>query len=237
MARFYGSDSKYLIREDHEYFLWVILVLLSPVILIFLLIKFFSPPVVVGAALVLLLFVIKWMQPLVYYFKTKSIKFYKGRYGEKDIKKQLAQLPDTYSAFQGVVLDKARGDIDFVLVGPKGVLSLEVKSLGGNIKYDGKNLTINGKPILGKNFLNQAFGEAKAVADFIRRHLSADVYVKPVLLFSNDYATVEFGNEPVDNVYITQKDLLFGVIHSFPDYEWQSGERDKIEALLAVTVK
>jgi hypothetical protein len=237
MAIFFGRSSKYLIHEDHQYFLWAVLIILAPLIVIFFLIKFSSPAVIIGAALVLFLFVIKWLQPLIYFFQNKSFKYYKGRFGEKDIKKELSQLPDTFSVFQGVVTDKDKGDIDFVLVGSKGVFSLEVKSIGGNIGYNGSQLTINSEPMTGKSYLNQTFGEARAVAQFLRRHLSLDVYVKPVLLFSSEYAAVPFGDEPVDNVYLAQKDFLFSLLDSFPDYEWQAGERDKVEAALKVTVK
>lgn len=237
MAKFYGRDSKYLIYEDREYILWAILVVVSPLIVIYILIKTSSPAVVVGAALVLLIFVIKWLQPLVYYFQNKAHQFSKGLNGEKDIKKELSDLPDTYSAFHGVIIGKDKGDIDFVLVGPKGVLVLEVKSIGGNIGYNGQELTINERIMTGKNYLNQTFGEARAVGQFLRRHLGVDVYVKPVLLFSNPYATAPFGDQSVDGVYVAQKDFLFNLIHSFPDYQWQKGEREKVEAVLMGTVK
>jgi hypothetical protein len=237
MAKFYGKESRYLINSDHEYFLWAIGVVVAPVVLIAILAKFSSPAVLITAAVVLLLFVLKGMQPIVFYLKTKSEKFYKGRYGEKDIRKELSELPDAYSVFQGVMLDKVHGDIDFVLVGPQGILSLEVKSLGGEIAYNGRTLTINGRELVGKNFLEQAFGEARAIGRFLRQHLDVDIYVKPVLLFSYEYATMQFGLESVDNVYIIQKHNLFSLIHSFPDYEWQRGERDKVEALLRIAVQ
>ncbi len=237
MAKFYGRDSKYLIKEDHEYILWAVLIILAPLAIIFLLVKFSSPAVVVGAAVVLLIFVIKWLQPLIYYFQNQAHKFSKGISGEKDIKKELADLPDSYSVFHGVVLDKDKGDIDFVLIGPKGLFCLEVKSIGGDIGYNANNLTLNNKIMVGKNYLNQTFGEARAVAQYLRRHLGLDVYVKPILLFSHPHASAPFGDEPVDNVYVAQKDFLFSLIHSFPDYQWQPGEKEKIEAILKVTVK
>ncbi len=236
MAIFFGRDSKYLIRERREYFLWAILIILAPLVAIFFLNRYFSPAAVVSGAVILIILVLKWLHPLIYYFKNESQKFSRGFSGEKDIKKELTELPDTYSVFHGVVLDKTKGDIDFVLVGQKGVFSLEVKSIGGNIGYDGSQLTINEKIMTGKNYLDQAYGEARAVAQFFRRHLNVDIYVKPVLLFSNQYASVPFGDEPVDNVYVSQKDFLFNLIHSFPDYQWQAGEREKVEAALKVTV-
>jgi hypothetical protein len=237
MAKFFGRDSKYLIHQDHEYLLWAVGIILAPLLVVFLLIKFSSPAVVVGAAVVLLVFVIKWLQPLIYYFQNQSHKFAKGLSGEKDISKELSQLPDGYSVYHGVVLNKDKGDIDFVLVGPKGLFILEVKSIGGQIGYNGSQLTINNRPMYGKNYLEQTFGEARAVAQFLRRHLGVDVYVKPVLLFSHPHATAPFGDEPVDNVYVAQKDFLFSLIHSFPDYQWELGERKKVEAALLTTVK
>ncbi len=237
MANFFGHDSKYLIREDHEYLLWAVLIILAPLLIIFLLVKFSSPAIVISAAAVLLVFVIKWLQPLIYYFQHQSHKFAKGLSGEKDIKKELSELPDSFSVFHGVVLNKDKGDIDFVLAGPKGLFVLEVKSIGGNIGYNGSRLTINDRPMYGKNYLDQTFGEARAVAQFLRRHLDVDAYIKPVLLFSSAHAAAPFGDEPVDGVYVAQKDFLFSLIHSFPDYQWQPGERAKVEAALLTTVK
>ncbi len=235
MAKFYGKASRYLINRDHEYFLWAVLVVLAPLLAVWILSRFFSAQVVAAAAIVFLIFAVKWLQPLTLFFQHQSSKFYKGRFGEKDIKKELLQLPDSYSVFQGVVLDSSKGDIDFVLVGPQGVLSLEVKSFGGKITYNGSGLLVNEKPIFGKNILEQAFGEARAVGKFLRQHLDADIFVKPVLVFSHEHASVDFGDIPADNVYLVQKDSLFGLVHSFPQYQWQEGEREKVEALLKVT--
>lgn len=237
MAKFYGKDSSYLRNHDGEYFLWAVGVVVIPLIIVILLKMFVSATAAAAVAVLALLFLLKWSQPLIYYFKNKSNKYYKGRFGEKNIKKELRQLSDDYAVFEGVVLDKSKGDIDFVLIGPQGVLALEVKSLGGKIAYNGSNLTINGKEITGKNFLQQAFGEARAVGLFLRSHLDFDIYVKPVLIFSSDYASMEFGLQPQDNVYVIQKEFLFTLLASFPNYEWQKGERAKVEALLRVTVR
>ena len=236
MARFYGRDSRYLLERDYGYFFWALAVILLPVVVGYIAYVFASPLAAIVIAVALLFFVVKWIQPLNYFFKRKSDMFYKGRYGEKDIKKELRELPDDYAVFEGVMLDKNHGDIDFVLVGPKGIVSLEVKSLGGGIGYDGHSLTVNGRKLRGRDFLAQAFGEARAISMYVRGNLGVDVYTKPVLVFSSPFAVVHFGDLPVDNVYVASKETIFSVLHSFSDYQWQREEQHKVEALLKVTV-
>ncbi len=232
MAKFFGKNSAFLKYKVYEYILAAIFIFLVPILIIWVAMQIFSPQFVVALALVLLLLCLRFLQPLTLFFNSQSHKFSKGRGGELAIKKLLKDFPDSYSVFQGVVISKNKGDIDFVLVGPKGVISLEVKSLGGNITYQENQLLINEKVIYGKNFLEQAFGEARALGNFFRDHLDLDIYVKPVLLFSHDHAKADFGDSLIDNIYIADKQSLFNLIHSFPDYQYQEGEKEKVEAVL-----
>ncbi|HVY67281.1 MAG TPA: nuclease-related domain-containing protein [Patescibacteria group bacterium] len=234
MARYYGSGSKYLLaREMRNFFLALGLIVL-PFAVVLVIIKNFQPAYAIVAGIAAIVVIVNGLDPAVDYFQSRAGKFRRGRAGEKDIKKELLRLPDEFAVFQGVRIGEKRGDIDFVVVGPTGIFTVEAKSMGGKIAYDGMRLTINGN-YDGRDFLRQAAGEAWAVKKYLAARLNADLYVHAVLAFSHKFASMRFGLQPVQGgVYAVPKDYLTDLILSFSPYQYRGASRQAIEALLKI---
>ncbi len=150
----------------------------------------------------------------------QGLKFYRGSEGEKDIRKLLMQLPEEFTIFEDVQIGEGKGNIDFIVVAPSGIFCLEVKSHGGFIGFDGTNLTLNNKIFKeNKDFLRQAHGEMWAVKEYVEKQTGKNLHIYPVLVFSSEHATMNFGFEPVRNVYIVQKNYLVELIMHFPLFQ------------------
>lgn len=116
----------------------------------------------------------------------------RGSDAEKEVSKILGELSDRYTIFHNVLI-KPGLDIDLVLVGPKGVFAIEVKS-HKNINSDSW-----------KKFINQAFAEAKSLKEYLKQN-QIDVYVQSVLVYSR----VKINFKPEYNIVkvINKQDLL-----------------------------
>jgi hypothetical protein len=65
--------------------------------------------------------------------------YHKGRQGEEVLAAFLADhLDASWTLYRNVVLPDGRGDIDAVLVGPRGIYALEVKAYSGSYRNEGK---------------------------------------------------------------------------------------------------
>ncbi len=85
--------------------------------------------------------------------------------------------------------DTGRGNIDHILVGPKGVFSLEVKSHRGTVTFENGNLLRDGKAFE-KNFLKQAWAECHAVRNTLAKWDIKETTAEPVIIFSNAFVKV-----------------------------------------------
>ena|SRR3989338_6449396 len=210
MAIYYGGTSKYLKWLGWKFFLWLLLA----IVLIVLISYYISRISELHYGIVMLpLFLLVGL--LLFVADKHALgqkKLGKGRIGEWEIGKLLSKLPDSYYIFQDVVLGK--GNIDFVVVGPSGVYAIEVKSHSGKIDFDGYKLTQNGRPF-DRNFLGQAKYEAMDLKRFLEANLNRQVFVKAVLVFSGR-AYMSFGFNPIDNVFVVNKDSLLRLIDYKP---------------------
>ena len=68
-----------------------------------------------------------------------------GRLGERIVTDALRRLPDDYCLVNDVVLRRARGNIDHILIGPCGVVAIETKRLAGHIRCDGDTWWAKGR--------------------------------------------------------------------------------------------
>ena len=131
--------------------------------------------------------------------------FVSGLIGEKDIDNELFKLGGDY--FKISDFNTGRGNIDKIVAGPSGIWTLEVKNHAGSISFNGKDLLNHGK-LFDKDFLKQAYAEAKTLQDIIKSRLDLDINVQPVLVFSNKYAKVKLGLNKKRGVYVIQKRWL-----------------------------
>ena len=216
MAPVYGSDSTYLSRKERDYYLWWLALLLVPIAAVAIVARLGSPLALLGAAVAGLGFVFFICEPAVKWMRRKTGQVYTGRWGEISIKEVLKELPSDYAVYEGVVTEADKGDIDYVVVGPTGVFTVEVKAHKGEVAYNGFGITLDGRPFPDKNVLRQMHGETHGLKIFLQERVHADFYVRPILVFANDRARVDIGSSPVQNVNVVHKDGLIQLILSFP---------------------
>jgi hypothetical protein len=82
-----------------------------------------------------------------------------------------------------------RGNIDHILVGPKGVFTLEVKSHRGTVTFDNGSLLRDGQPCE-KDFLKQAWAECFAVREILAKWDIKEPKAEPLVVFSNAFVKV-----------------------------------------------
>ena len=214
MAQIFGEKSKYLIKKENHHFSFVLITIFSLAIVLAVYIYFQSyffgtTTAFVVAAVFLGAYLIIYKNGEKHL--SISHKFNRGRNGEYDICDELQKLPNDYSIFRNIRISDKRGDTDIIVLGPTGIFTIEVKSHKGRIDFSGEELIINGRR-LEKNFLGQAMGEALNLKDYLGENGISNIFVEPVLVFSNKYASVRFGFNKVKNVYVIQKGFLNNLI-------------------------
>ena len=118
-----------------------------------------------------------------------------GADGEYEIKKLLtAELSDFYTLFQNVPIAD-RLDIDFVLIGPIGVIAIEVKSHRRFLKFGNRD------------FVGQTQAEVMKLKSYLKQN-GVDVYVQGVLVFSRAFVKTT----TVRGVVVTNKKYLTSVL-------------------------
>lgn len=220
MSKIYGKQSSYLLKKDLKYYLIAILPILVVLLILYILTKNFS--FFIGKGLnfififaVIFILLLKIFDVISDEFLKKSNKFHHGRMGEYDIYKELKKLSDEYLIFQNILLPNINNDIDFIIVGPTGVYTIEVKSHKGNIGYNGQQLTLNGK-VFEKDFLKQAMFEAMSLREYIKEKIRKEIYINSLLVFSSPYASLRFGFNPVNNVVVIGKAFLLKFFNEQP---------------------
>lgn len=79
-----------------------------------------------------------------------------------------------------------RGNIDHILIGPKGIFTLEVKSHRGTVTFDNGSLQRDGNAFE-KDFLKQAWAECFAVRETLATWDIKEPKAEPLIVFSNAF--------------------------------------------------
>jgi len=111
----------------------------------------------------------------------------KGAGAEEKVGDFLASLPEGHFIIND--FNSGRGNIDHVLICTKGIFTLETKSQGGEVTFDGEKLLQNGRPYP-KDFISQAWAECYVVREILARWGITSPVAEPVILFSNAYVKV-----------------------------------------------
>lgn len=90
-----------------------------------------------------------------------------------------------------------RGNIDHILVGPKGIFTLEVKSHRGTVTFENGSLLRDGKAFE-KDFLKQAWAECFAVRETLAKWDIKEPKAGPLIIFSNAFVKVRGKANGVD---------------------------------------
>lgn len=184
------------------------------------------------------LFVVPFVVFFWYMYKKadrESKSYIIGSHGENNIQEELqCHLSDEYACFHHVVVGRAKGDIDFVVVGPTGVYVIEVKNYSGTISLRNGELMRNGW-LLQKNIFRQVGIQADGLERFLREKFKTKIFVRRVIVFVGQ-AEAPFKLEPVDGVYVIHEGWLQDLIEStLPVYSFPV-DRKEIEKQLEMAV-
>jgi len=111
----------------------------------------------------------------------------KGAGAEEKVGDFLDSLPEGHFIVHD--FNSGRGNIDHVLVCTKGIFTLETKSQGGEVTFDGEKLLQNGRPYP-KDFLGQAWAECYVVREILSGWGIASPVAEPMILFPNAFVKV-----------------------------------------------
>jgi len=213
MSKIYGCKSQYLIAEEkrhtkRSYVLGLCVFILMILDVIFLFNKKYLTESFALTISVILFFLIYTIGPRIKNEQNKSDNFYYGSKAESFILYKFFQLSSENLIFQDVKLPDKRYNIDFVVLGPTGIFTIEVKSHRGNIDFNGQKLIRKGIPFYG-DFLKQALTEALSFHDYIKNKIKQDIFVQSVLVFSSQYAKLNFNPGLINNVFVlTSNDII-----------------------------
>ena len=111
----------------------------------------------------------------------------KGAGAEEKIGDFLDSLPEGHFIVHD--FNSGRGNIDHVLICTKGIFTMETKSQGGEVTFDGEKLLRNGRPYL-KDFIRQAWAECYLVREILANWGIKAPVAEPVILFPNAFVKV-----------------------------------------------
>lgn len=140
-----------------------------------------------------------------------KLRFGNGITGEKEVLKELIKLPDEYHVFSSIRLPGNKGDIDYVVVSPSQVYTIEAKSHKGEITYEDGELKRNGNPFE-KKVREQTWHHSNNLKNYLFNN-GINMTPVPVLVFSR--ASMRFGIEPIISVYVINKQYLYKLFEKF----------------------
>ncbi len=144
-----------------------------------------------------------------------SKKFHQGQVGEALVLLELLKLPDNYSILQDIKFNGEYWNTDFVVIGPTGIFTIEVKSHKGFIEFNKieRQLTINNLPFE-KNIIFQANRQAMGLRRYLMESINFFTHINPVIVFSSYFTKMRFGMKSVADtgVQVIQKRWLRKVI-------------------------
>lgn len=236
MAKIFGTPSPYLQERSIHYLSKSTLVAFGGLAIVYVLVQ--TLPLYPNKTLGLLvtsIFILAIAIPAYKFYKEDDItseNYYRGRKGESIILEELKKLPDEFRVFCDVKIQHPY-NIDFLVAGPTGIFTVEVKSHSGKIDYENGRITIDGFVPKEKDFLRQAKGEAGSVAGFLKEKMSDDYFVLPALVFSSPKTTMRFGLKPVDDVFVVGRGFLQELIRSSHGQQYSEATLLELESALA----
>jgi hypothetical protein len=159
-----------------------------------------------------------------------------GAKGEEKVAKCLKSLGGKYHVFHDVVLPRARGDIDHVVVGSNGVFVIETKNNNGTINCNGDSWSQlktgkKGGRYRGKigSPSKQAKRNAISLGNLIGRRLHKRLFVNALVVFANKKAVLNITNPTVS---VLQPPELCDFIENFRSKPLSNNEQTKIVELI-----
>ena len=112
----------------------------------------------------------------------RAIAWKQEAVSEESVGDLLESLPNNYSVINDFVTKK--GTIDYIVVGPKGILTIETKNHQGVVTNHGDMLLQDGHPFE-KDFIKQAWALSYAVRDLLAEKEVGTLRPQPVIVFTD----------------------------------------------------
>ena len=135
-------------------------------------------------------------------FSDRAIAWKKEAVAEESVGSLLEALPDNYFVMNDFVTKK--GTINYIVAGPKGILTIGTNSHQGVLTINGEMLLMDGRPFE-EDIIKHAWARNDVVRDLLAEKGVCTLRPQPVIVFTN--ADVQF-QERVRGVHIIgSKDL------------------------------
>lgn len=151
-------------------------------------------------------------------------KYTSGLRGEAAVWYELHRLNNAYHVFEDIKIPGHEENIDFVVIGPTGLFTIEVKNHTGTIEYNGRELTRDGT-LFEHDFIKRSMDETLALHNHIARTCESTVFLSPIIVFSNYFATLRIDKESVHHVHVIKHNQLMNTILSGTNQQLQNYEK------------
>jgi hypothetical protein len=165
-----------------------------------------------------------------YYFSQRDIAE-KGIIGEERIEEVLKNYPDDYILVFNYEIPEPRiGDIDALLISPKGIFILESKNYNGTFRLSGSDLYKKTRFRTYKLLIKDVVGQIKRQKETLERYLKnngIEIPIYPFLVFTSNHSFVEQPS-PQTEIFVTHYKLLPHEIYKFenlPNYSSELQEK------------
>lgn len=115
-------------------------------------------------------------------FTDRTIAWKQGTVAEESVDGLLEALPNNYFVINNFVTKK--GTTDYIVVGPKGILTIDTKNDEGVVTNNGGNLLRDGHPFE-KDFIKQAWAQSYFVRDLLAEKGVCALRTQPVIVFTD----------------------------------------------------
>lgn len=122
-----------------------------------------------------------------------------GAGAELNVSQSLYELGEDYKIVSD--FQTGRGNIDFIVIGPKGVFTIEVKAEKGLVSYQEDKLLINGKPIM-KDYIKQTLAESLFLSDLLGKLFRKKYFVTGILEFPFGRIDTNTIHGQINNIWI-----------------------------------
>jgi len=152
-------------------------------------------------------------------FTDRAIAWKQGEVEEESVDGLLEALPNKYFVINDFVTKK--GTTDYIVVGPKGILTIETKSHKGVVTNNGEKLLRDGHPFE-KDIIKQALEQSYCVRDLLAEKEVCALRTQPVIVFTDADVQVK---ERVKGVQIIGRKDLHAFLEGLP--VWMSERLSK----------
>jgi len=115
-------------------------------------------------------------------FTDRAIPWKQAAVAEESVGGLLEALPKNYFVMNDFVTKK--GTLNYIVAGPKGILTIETKSHKGVVTNNGEKLLSDGHPFE-KDFIKQAWAQSYFVRDLLAEKGVCTLSPQPVIVFTD----------------------------------------------------